>query len=71
LDSLNSKFLHSLVFSVKILGKRMERDSVVDYNDKIVVENKLNIRECMIFECRQSKSQFIEDLMKSFMAHKL
>jgi hypothetical protein len=49
--------LHSLAFSVKVLGERMERDSMVGCNDKIVIENKLNVGECRIFECRQSKSQ--------------
>jgi hypothetical protein len=38
-----------------MIGERMKRDSMVDYNDKIDLKNKLNVGECMIFECRESK----------------
>jgi hypothetical protein len=46
---------HSFTFSTKMIGERMKRDSMVDYNDKIDLKNKLNVGECMIFECRESK----------------
>jgi hypothetical protein len=36
----------------------MERDIIVGCNDKIVLENKLNVSECKIFECRQFKYEF-------------
>jgi hypothetical protein len=71
LNYLHSSFLHSLVSSIKMIEKRRERDSMVDFNDKIILKKKLNVRECILFKCRESKSQFIEDSMKSFMVLKL
>jgi hypothetical protein len=56
LDSLHSKFQYLLVFNVKVLGEKMERDSMIGCNDKIVLKNKLNVSECRIFECREFKS---------------
>jgi hypothetical protein len=35
----------------------MKRDSMIECNDKIVLENKLNVCECRKFECRESKSE--------------
>jgi hypothetical protein len=49
LSEVDLDSLHSLAFSVKMLGEKMERDNMVDCNEKIVLENKLNIGECMIF----------------------
>jgi hypothetical protein len=40
---------HSFTFSAKIIGERMKRDSMIDYNDKIDLENKLNVGKCRIF----------------------
>jgi hypothetical protein len=31
------------------------RDTMINCNDKIVIENKLNINEYKFFECKQSK----------------
>jgi hypothetical protein len=38
-----------------MLGEMMKRDCTVDYNNKTVLENKLNVGEYRIFECRKSR----------------
>jgi hypothetical protein len=35
----------------------MKRDNIIDYNDKIELESKINIGEFRIFEGKKSKSQ--------------
>jgi hypothetical protein len=52
MDSLHSKsHIHrpSLTVCAKMLGERMERDTMVGVNDKNDLKNKLNVGECMIF----------------------
>jgi hypothetical protein len=59
-----------LVFSAKMLGDRMKRDNMVGCNDKIVLENQLNVGKCRNFECRQFKSDGYGDV-HIFVSNKL
>lgn len=53
-----------------MLGDRMKRDNMVGCNDKIVLENQLNVGKCRNFECRQFKSDGYGDV-HIFVSNKL
>jgi hypothetical protein len=43
-----------------MLIEGIERDNMVGYKDKIVLQNKLNVGKCMIFECKNSKLTLLD-----------